>query len=244
MLREARTRYGRQRAGYLWALIEPLLHISIFYLAFSYRLQIIPIGDSLFVFLATGFGVYLGFRDVLGRTQGGYASNESLLAYPVVRLMDVFLGRALLELATWLAVLVMIFGGMLLLGYGYVPHGILDMLAAIAALFAIAFGVGVTLGIVSEFLPSIGNLMRAPMMLLYFISGAFFLPDALPPAIRDIIYWNPVLHAITLFREGYYPGYESHFLDLRYLAAWALGSIVVALIVERIARKPIRNIAA
>jgi capsular polysaccharide transport system permease protein len=243
MLREARTRYGRQRAGYLWALIEPLLHISAFYLAFSYRVPIIPLGDSLFVFLATGFGVFLGFRDTLGRTQGGYQSNQSLLAYPVVRLMDVFLGRALLELATWLAVLGIIFGGMLLLGYGYIPHNILKMLAAIAALFAIAFGIGLTLGILSEFVPSVDNIMRAPMMLLYFCSGLFFVPDMLPPALRNVVYWNPVLHALTLFREGYYPGYESHLLDLRYLAGWALGSLVVALVVEKIARKPIRNLA-
>lgn len=243
MLREARTRYGRQRAGYLWALIEPLLHISAFYVAFSYRVPIIPLGDSLFVFLATGFGVFLGFRDILGRTQGGYTSNQSLLAYPVVRLMDVFLGRALLELATWLAVLGVIFGSMLLLGYGYIPHNVLKMLAAIAALFAIAFGVGMTLGIVSEFVPSVDNIMRAPMMLLYFCSGLFFVPDVLPPVLRSVVYWNPVLHAITLFREGYYPGYESHLLDLRYLGGWALGSILVALIVEKIARKPIRNLA-
>ena len=36
----------------------------------------------------------------MSRTQGGYASNEALLSFPVVKIMDVFVGRALLELAT------------------------------------------------------------------------------------------------------------------------------------------------
>ena len=36
MLREARTRYGRQRAGYLWALVEPMLHIALFYFVFRF----------------------------------------------------------------------------------------------------------------------------------------------------------------------------------------------------------------
>jgi capsular polysaccharide transport system permease protein len=240
MLREARTRYGRQRAGYLWALIEPLLHIGMFYLAFSFRVPLIPLGDNYFIFLATGFGVFLGFRDVMNRTSGGYASNESLLAYPVVRLMDVFLGRALLELATWITVLVVLFGGALLLGQGYVPHNFLKIMGAISGLFSIAFGVGLFLGVLTEFLPSVANLMRIPQMLLYFCSGLFFVPDALPPSFRDVLWWNPVLHGVTLFREGYYPGYDSHVLDVSYLGVWALGSLLLAFVAERLARKPLR----
>ncbi len=242
ILREARTRFGRQRAGYAWALVEPILHVSIFYAAFSYRLNIAPVGDSLFMFLATGFAVFLGFRNVMGRTQGGYASNESLLAYPVVRLLDVFLGRALLELATWVAVMIIIFSAAFILGVGDAPRSIVKMLAAVTLLFAIGFGVGLSLGIISEFVPSVGSIMKAPMLLLYFCSGLFFLPDALPPAFRDVLYWNPVLHGIVLFREGYYHGYESHMFDLAYLVGWALGAVLVALVLERIARKPIRNL--
>ncbi len=243
ILREARTRYGRQRAGYTWALVEPILHISIFYAAFSYRLTIVPIGDSLFMFLATGFAVFLGFRNVMTRTQGGYASNESLLAYPVVRLFDVFLGRALLELATWISVLLIIFVSAYILGTADAPVSVMKMFASIVLLFAIGFGLGLTLGIISEFMPSVGSIMRAPMLLLYFCSGLFYLPDALPPAFRDILYWNPILHAIILFREGYYHGYESHMFDLSYLVGWALGAVLLALVLEKIARKPIRNLA-
>jgi capsular polysaccharide transport system permease protein len=81
------------------------------------------------------------------------------------------------------------------------------------------------------------------MRLLYFASGIFYLPDSMPPAIRDIIAWNPVLHGVTLLREGYYRGYESHLLDLRYLLFWAVGSVLCGLVVEKIARKPLRSLA-
>jgi capsular polysaccharide transport system permease protein len=242
MLREARTRYGRQRAGYLWALLQPLLHIGGFYLIYNYRMKFIPLGDSLVVFLASSFPLFFGFRDVMNRTQGAYSSNQSLLAYPVVNLMDVFLGRALLESATAMSVLILIFGGIVLLGYGDFPHSILKMVAAALCLYAIGFGAGLILGVVTEFLPSVGNLMAIPMRLLYFTSGLFYLPDSLPPGVRDILSWNPVLHGITLFREGYYNGYESQILDLQYLEGWVIGSLLLALVAERIARKPIRRI--
>ena len=36
MLREARTRYGRQQAGYVWAMIEPLIHMAMFIAIFTF----------------------------------------------------------------------------------------------------------------------------------------------------------------------------------------------------------------
>jgi capsular polysaccharide transport system permease protein len=242
MLREARTRYGRRRAGYLWALIEPLVHITLFYYIFKFRLRYVPLGDSLLVFMATGFLVFLGFRNVMNRTMGGYSSNEALLSFPIVNLMDVFLGRALLELTTWIVVLMLLFSGIVFLADARAPYSILKMLMAIICLFSIGFGVGVSLGILMEFLPSVRTFFAIPNRILYWISGIFFLPDAMPPSLRDIMAWNPILHGITLFREGYYRGYESNMLDIRYLATWAIGCILVAFVMEIVARKPIRNL--
>jgi capsular polysaccharide transport system permease protein len=243
MLREARTRYGRTRGGYLWALIEPVLHISIFYLIYLFRVRMVPLGDNLFVFLMTGFGVYIGFRNVVGRTEGAYASNEALLSFPVVQVLDVFLARALLELATWTGVNFILFGMVIAFFGEPFPPSVFKMLAAVLALFCVGFGLGVCIGIMSEFAPSVGNLMRFPFRILYFLSGVFYLPDTLPPSFRAVLAWNPVVHGITLFREGYYTGYSSHLLDIQYLYGWAIVCVFLAFVAERTTRRPIRNIA-
>jgi capsular polysaccharide transport system permease protein len=116
------------------------------------------------------------------------------------------------------------------------------MLAAVAALFFIGLGAGTFLGIAIQFLPSLSGFLNVPLRILYFASGIFYLPDSLPPMARDILAWNPVLHGITLFREGYFDMYESHMLDLQYLFGWAAGCMLVALVTERLARKAIRNL--
>ena len=36
--------------------------------------------------------------------------------------------------------------------------------------------------------------------------------------------------------------YESHLLDLGYLFKWSLGSVLLAFVLERMARKQIRNL--
>lgn len=243
MLREARTRYGRRRAGYFWALVEPIMHIAIFYVIFRYLARAVPLGDNLMVFLATGFAPYLGYRNVQARTMGGYGSNQSLLTFPVVKLMDVFVGRALLELATWVTVTFIIFGGLIMLGQGEMPHSPLDMVAAILALFCIGFGFGMVIGLLSEFVASLRGLMSVPQRFLYFASGVFYLPESMPPAVRDVMDWIPMTHAITLFRAGYFEFYDAPLLDVNYLLYWSVGSLLAAFIAERLARRPIRNLA-
>jgi capsular polysaccharide transport system permease protein len=242
MLREARTRYGRTRAGYLWAFIEPVMHISFFAVLLSTRLLVVPLGNSIVLFLATGFSTFIGFKNVMTRTQGGYGSNEALLSFPIVRVMDVFLGRALLELATWIMVSFMILGGLILLGEAQVPNNVLEMLEAVIALFCIGFGAGIVIGIAGEFWASLGSLLSMPTRVLYFTSGIFFLPERMPPGLRDIMAWNPIMHGITLFREGYYRGYESHLLDERYLFLWAVGAVLTALLLEKMTRRQLRNV--
>lgn len=244
MLREARTRYGRRQAGYLWALVEPILHVTMFVIIFAYMSRPVPLGQSTAVFLATGVATYLGYRNVMNRTAGGYGSNEALLSFPIVKVIDCFLGRALLELATWIAASFIIIGSLVATGDGELPRSPVTMLAAILALAAIGFGVGVCWGIIGEFLPSVDSLMKMPMRFLYFLSGIFYLPDQMPPMARAVLEWNPILHGITLFRMGYYHLYDSYMFDSVYLSGWAIGSVLMALLVERVARKPLRNLSA
>jgi capsular polysaccharide transport system permease protein len=243
MLREARTRYGRQKVGYLWALIEPIVQILVFSYLFYLIGRVNPFGGSMAVFLATGLMTFFGFRNVMNRVKGGFGSNEALLSFPIVKVVDCYFARALLELGTWIAVTVLILGGLIFLGLGSAPRSVPIMAMALLCLFALALGAGMTLAVISEFLPALSNLMKMPNRILYMTSGGFFLPDSLPPVARNILTWNPVLHGITLFRVGYYPLYDSHMLSIPYLVGWSVGALFVGLTAERLTRKTILSLS-
>jgi capsular polysaccharide transport system permease protein len=115
-------------------------------------------------------------------------------------------------------------------------------LGSICALSLGAFGVGVVLGIIREFLPALSHVLNMPNRFLYWTSGVFFLPDSMPPTFRTVMSWNPLMHGITLFREGYYPMYSSHLLDVGYLLKWCIVSVLLAFSVEKLARKQLRNL--
>ena len=95
MLREARTRYGRTKIGYLWAVLEPSLHTAAFCVMYSCMGRVAPLGGGLPAFLVTGMSTYFGFIRIMDRVDGAYASNAALLSFPVVKIMDVFVGRDL-----------------------------------------------------------------------------------------------------------------------------------------------------
>jgi len=243
MLREARTRYGGRQFGYLWALLEPILHISLLSALFILTgRRSAAIGESIPVFVTTGMATYLGFRNVLNRTRQGYGTSESLLGFPIVKVPDVFMARALLELATWLLVTFLLLGGLIFLDYGPMPRDILVMLLAIVELFAIGFGAGTVIGVIAQFVPAIGSFVKFPLRLLYWVSGVFYLPESMVPAFRDVIAWNPVMHGISLFREGYFKFYDSNLLDREYLAYWAISSVLAAMLTTRVAQKPLRGL--
>jgi capsular polysaccharide transport system permease protein len=145
--------------------------------------------------------------------------------------------------ATWIAVTILLFAGLILLGMGELPARPLQMGLAILYLSCIAFGLGVVIGLLTEFIPSVAGIMMIPNRFLYFASGVFYLPESMPPAARDVMLWIPVTHGITLFRMGYFEFYDGPTYDGDYLAYWAVGALLAAFIAERIARRPIRNLA-
>ena len=56
----------------------------------------------------------------------------------------------------------------------------------------------------------------------------------MPGWARDILAWNPLLHAIDWFRTGFFEAYQPHWLDASYLAVVAILSLLVGLALHRL----------
>jgi capsular polysaccharide transport system permease protein len=57
------------------------------------------------------------------------------------------------------------------------------------------------------------------------------------PGMREILAWNPLLHAINLFRQGFYYNYPSLLLDTHYLAVCTIVFVLFGLLFERVTRR-------
>src|SRR4051812_19330672 len=85
VMRETRTRFGAQQLGYLWALLEPLLWISTFLIAYSVMHRKVPFGMDALGFLATGVLPYQVFANNVGKIGEAINGNRGLLFYPHVK---------------------------------------------------------------------------------------------------------------------------------------------------------------
>lgn len=234
MLRELRTRFGRTQIGYLWAVLEPVTYIATMTFVFDLFGRPPRIGDSWPVFFATGVLTFLTYRKISSSLSNAFAANQALLVYPIVKPIDTLAARALLELATKLVVVLIVFAGIIVLFGAPLPTRPEHMIVALLLMAVLGFGIGTISAVITRKMPSwphIDSIIQRPLI---FISGVMFVPDSLPNSVREWLEWNPILHGIEWMRYGYYDTYRADTIDIMYLAWWAFGAALVGLAAERL----------
>jgi len=242
MMREVKTRFGRHRLGYIWAFIEPATHIGFWFLIRSFMGMNLVVADmSPELFLATGIVPFLLFSDVAGALRNSIAGNRALLAFPRVRNIDAIASRFILESSTMLVVGFCTFALMIYYGSAGWPAR-WDLLAlAVAGLLLLGLGFGTFNAIATLLSPAYANILGSTQRILYFTSGLMYNPEALPPEILYWLSWNPTLHGVQLFREGYSDLYHCSVASFPYLLAWGTGLLLTGLILERSTRSIMRE---
>jgi capsular polysaccharide transport system permease protein len=231
ILRETKTRFGRNQLGYLWAILEPAVYIGIFLLIRSSLQTVIPFGESLALFFLTGLLCFRMFSSVATRGLSSITANRALLAYPPVKPNDVIAARLLLEVLTMYVVFFVFFAALTFIADSRVIVHQQRFAAALAALTLLSIGVGTFNGVISVIYPfweRVWGLLRLPLLLL---SGIFYVPGSLPPLIQDILWWNPIIHCVEWLRYATYLTYEP-MLSQPYAIGFGIVSLVFGLAME------------
>ena len=236
VLREMRTRFGRTSLGYLWAVVSPVFGIAILATLYTAIGRAVPVGDSLPLFLATGLLSYRTFTGLTQRMLSAISSNAALFAFPIVKPLDAIFARSLLETMTSLGACFIVLGGIWALGFGTLPTKPLEVAAAFCAMAMLGTGVGTINAIVGRFSPAWDRLFSLFQRPLFFVSGIFYLPEAVPQPFLSWLLWNPLLHGVEWFRAGYYTDYGLHTLDRGYLLTCGLATMLIGLAAERALR--------
>ncbi|MCV0429784.1 MAG: ABC transporter permease [Roseibium sp.] len=229
IIREMTTRYGSKVGGYMWAILDPVLTITILTLVFSAVARVPPLGRSFALFFATGYLVFYMYRSLSDQVSLSVEVNRPLLMYPVVQIYDTIIARSTLQVITLFVVSLIMFGSLALV----VPFERLDIYPIIlASIISMTLGIGVGISNIVWFHLSgtyqqIWGIINRPA---FIVSGVFFLPESIPQPFRDVLMWNPLVHIIGLFRTGFYPTYRASYVDLNYIIGLALFSVVTGLI--------------
>ena len=234
IVRETRTRFGDSKLGYGWALLEPIAHILMLSLVFAVMMRgRPPIGEEFFIFYYTGIIPYHMFVHTSSSMTYAIASNGSLLQLPLVGTFDVLMARGLLELLTDTLVAAILLAGFGALGLGALPQDFAGVSTSLLVVWLLGCGCGFLNAVINAFAKSWDKIWAQLTRLLYFCSGIFYVPGMMPEWIRDILAWNPVLHAVDWFRSSFFREYEPHWLDRSYLLTFAVVTLLAGLGLER-----------
>ncbi|MDF7801157.1 ABC transporter permease [Pontiellaceae bacterium B1224] len=237
VLRETRATFGTSQLGYLWAIVTPALGVAVFVLVFGAAGRRPPFGSSLALFFATGLLTLEFYKKLSTSLMTTFNANKALLTYPCIKETDTLFSRSLLISATYLVIMLVFYGTLVLFQKASPPHHPDQLIVAFFMICLLGTGVGIVNAVMLSIWESwsyVESILTRPLII---ISGVFYIPSSLPPAALNVLQWNPVLHLIEWFRTGYYSNYNSTVLNKEYLFLFALLILLIGLIGERLTRK-------
>lgn len=237
-LREIRVRNSRFSFALLFDVLQQLMAtiaISTFHTLLGGRPEI---GDSIALFIGTGF-IPLGFfRSVASRSAAGVRQGRGARALPNVTAIDSALSRGFVESLIYFASILVLLGGFWILDMSVyvIPYQPMLCLEALMLLFAFGIGVALINSAISAFFPAWNTIFNYSMVGQIFLCAIFTVPEYLPAYVREMLLWNPLLHLISLFRSGFYPNYPTHFIDVPYTIIWAASALIIGMAMHRVLR--------
>jgi ABC-2 type transport system permease protein/capsular polysaccharide transport system permease protein len=220
LLREILTRYGRHNIGFLWLFVEPMLFTLGVTALWTATKSVHGSSLPIVAFAVTGYSSVLLWRNMPARCIGSIEPNQGLLYHRNVRPIDIYLSRIVLEAAG--ATISFIF---LVLFFHFIdwlalPEDLLQVAGGWIMLAWFGGSLALFLGALSESSEMVEKLWHPTAYILFPLSGAAFLVDALPTNAQEIVLLLPMVHGVEYLREGYFGTQITAHYDLGYMALW------------------------
>ena len=216
--------------GAVWTLLEPIGHLLVFTLLYT-QLRgrtVADVEDPVFVLI--GMAPFLLYRNTALKLMDSLRENRSLFGYKQIKPLDTYLARVIVETCISVsvyAILVFLFAWF---GFDMSVTKPLQWIAMLVLGLLFAFGLGMSLALITHALPGIKTVIRLAFFPLYFISGVLIPAAYLPQAMMPILLYNPFLHITELIRAEVLPYYiPVDGISASYVINWTIVLLFVSL---------------
>ena len=233
LVREMLTRFGRHNIGFLWLFVEPMLFTLGVTALWTATKSVHGSDLPIVAFALTGYSSVLLWRNMPGRCIGALMANLSLMYHRNIKVLDVYTARILLEFGgatISFATLSVVF---IAIGILDPPEDIIKVAGGWMLLAWFGAALAILLGALSHESEIVDKLWHPTSYLLFPLSGAAFLVDALPRFAQEFVLYIPTVHGVELVREGWFGALARAHYDLSYLISFNLVLSMVALIAVR-----------
>jgi lipopolysaccharide transport system permease protein len=227
-LADFRSEVSRMYLGVLWWVLEPLMYVLVFYIVFGLGFR--QSSPTYVPFLLCGLIVWKWFESTVRTASGTVAQSVGIMS-------QVYLPKVvfpLITVATNTLKFLIILGIFLVFLHIYgiaVQASWLWVLALIPLQLMFVAAVAVLAAGLVPILPDINHAINYGMTFLFFASGIFFQVTEMSAKAQHLLWFNPALRLIELYRGALMRGEAPSLGSVAYIAAWtvALGLASVVL---------------
>ena len=219
-LREIQTRFSTRKLGYFWAIFDAMLMVLVFAgLKAAIAERSMP-GVDFPVFLASSFLAFFLWKNIVNKSMDAFSANSALFSYKQVKPFDTIVSRVLVEiLVSTMATLVFIAIG-LYFGFDIAVEDFTMVMLAVVWLVLFGFGFGLLSAVLGSFYENFKKIINVLMTPLLFVSAIMYTVDSLPPVLRSIILYNPLVHFMEMIHGNYFVVLNTHYVDYEYMFYW------------------------
>ena len=219
-----RSEVHRNYLSYGWWVLEPLLHMVVYYVVFGLLLN--RGGEHYPVFLLTGLIPWMWFSKAVSGSSGSILAGQNLMlqvglppaVFPLINLLQATLKQ--------LPVFILLLSFVWLQGFAPGAHwwALLPVIA-VQAILTTAFACAAAA--VIPFARDLSYLVPTGLTFLMFLSGVFYDYRVISIEWQSLFLLNPVAFLLKCYREIFIDGILP---DLSTLAWWGLGSAAACLL--------------
>jgi lipopolysaccharide transport system permease protein len=206
---ELKSEGTRTYAGYLWWIIEPLMSLAVYYIAFKYIFQKEIKNFALFLFI--GIVLYRFFAGTVTRSAASISAGRGLMQLVYIHKSVFPLSVVMVNLVKFLITLLLVFVATWLCGISptasYLALPVLGLL-----ILLVTTGFSMVCAAITPFFPDFQLILSTIMHLLIFLSGVFHDISKLSPQMKNLIRLNPLAVIIEQFRmillHGQWPDFH------------------------------------
>ena len=218
-MRDIHTRFGRHNIGFLWMIGDPLLLATVIgILHGAAGSSHFAHGMSAVVFGVHGYTTFIIFRGIFGRAEGLIENNATMLYHRNLTVLDIIWAKSLVEGIGCCSTLFLLLAGCVWLGLGEPPERPLYLFASLGFMIWLSTAASMLVTAYTYKNHLLGRMVHPFSYFQMPLSGMGIAQEWLPGELRDIFWWNPMVHIMEMGRYGLFHVAKDDYFDFGYLA--------------------------
>lgn len=227
-LDDFKTKYAGSGLGFIWAFIQPIITVIIYWFIFQIGFKNGDVNGYPFIlWLVSGLAIWFFVSDAIMNATSSLVEYSYLVKkvlfniniLPIARIVSVFFVQLVILAVT----------GILFVVYGYIPTiSWLQIIYYLTYIFILCTGIAYFTSALFVFFRDVTQIVSIVLQIVFWTTPIVWQLDIFAPQIQRIISFNPIFYAVRGYRDALINGkyfWEYGFIDNFYY--WCVAGVIL-----------------